>query len=60
MIVTLMPETALGSLQTLAFFFPLVTKTFFSKIPLEPFRLLTTAPVTIFLCLASMFRNRSF
>ena len=28
--------------------------------PLQPFRLLTTAPVSIFPCLASKFRNRSF
>ena len=33
---------------------------FLLRTPLNPFRLLTTAPVLIFPCLASKFRNRSF
>ena len=40
-----MPETALVSLRTLTYFFPLVRYTFSSPLsmPLEPFRLLITA-----------------
>ena len=59
-IVTLMPETALVSFRTLAFFFPLATSTFSSSTPISPIRFLTTAPVPILPCLASKFRNRSF
>ena len=59
-IVTLMPETALVSLRTLPFFFPLATNTFPHSTPLNPLRLLTTALVSMFSFLASKFRNRSF
>ena len=60
-VVTLMPETALVSLRTLAFFFPLVTETFFPHAtPNNPFRLLTTAPDSRLPCLASKFRTQSF
>ena len=60
-IITLMPETTLVSLRTLAFFFPLATQTLFLfSTPLKPFRLFTSAPDSIFPCLASKFRNRSF
>ena len=56
----LMLETALVSLRTQAFFFPLVTYTSSSFNTNKPFRLLTTGPVSMFPCLASKFLNRSF
>ena len=57
-IVTLMPEAALVSLRTLAFFF------FWWQVPpstpLIPFRFLTTAPDSILPCLASKFKQSKF
>ena len=47
------------SLRTQAFLFPLVTYDFPLLAPPKPFRLLTTAPVSIIPCLASKFRIRS-
>ena len=56
-----MPETALVSFRRLAFVFPLVANYLVTpSTPLNPLRLVTTAPVSSLSFLASKFRNRSF
>ena len=57
-ILALVRETASVSLRTLAFFFPHIPYPL--STPLNPLRFLTTAAVSIFPCLTSKFRNRSF
>ena len=60
-IVALMPETALVSLRTLAVFLSAGNKyLFLLQRHSFPYDFLTTAPDSIFPCLASKFRNRNF